>query len=116
MKVFSGDLELFESGVAQTAFVKAIKFDLEAFKFEINFKFDSDEKRHKFYLINNNKDLALDLFNYNTTEETGFIEPVEIGNLNGRVLWFNYMAKRVAANTDVWVLQYYFYYGEVLNE
>lgn len=117
MKIYSGKYELFESGVAQTAFGNSIKFDFDTIAIEVFFKDDTDntKKRSDFKVNDTGDGLILDLYNYNNSDASGFVEPVELGTLNDKALWFNFRAHRVTTGVQSWFISYFFYYGEPVN-
>lgn len=117
MKVYSGRLELFESGVAQTAFENNIVFDFGEIRLELFFKQDKDRKKNEdeFTLGKQDHELTLNLYNYDRGP-SGYLVPVEIGVFQGRVLWFNFRARSTAPNTESWIVDYFFYLGETVDE
>jgi len=118
MRIYSGNFELFESGVAQTAFDKSIKFDFDDISMEVVFLFDKDKgRKQREFSVNEEKNgLLLKLINYEDSTPAGLVSPVHIGDLDGRKLFFNYRAYRVTSDVDSWIINYFFYYGEVVDE
>lgn len=117
MKIYSGSLELFESGVAQTAFEKNIVFDFGEISLELLFKRDKGRKENEdeFVLCEEKNGLILNLYNYDK-DPSGYLVPVEIGVFEGRSLWFNFRARSAAPDVEAWVVDYFFYRGDEVGE
>ncbi|WP_063656037.1 DUF6864 domain-containing function [Aliivibrio fischeri] len=116
MKITTGNLEVFESGIAKTGFQKTIKFDFDAIWIEVVFHKNKDELSFEFKPSDCGKGLYLHLYNYGGPFGSGFIEPVKLGSLEDREFWFTFEARQVSPEHEAWSMEYIFYKGEPVNE
>jgi len=111
MQVSTGNLVVVQSGIARTGFSNIIKFDFDTIYIEVKFISDKEGQRHTFLTAESGKGLILTLFNFNALAGSGFQEPVHIGELEGRELWFLFEARKVNKEVESWSIEYHFFKG-----
>ncbi|HFQ5433992.1 TPA: DUF6864 domain-containing function [Vibrio vulnificus] len=118
MKITTGNLEVLQAGVVRTGFKKSIKFDFTAIWIEVIFHQDKT-KEIAFFEFKPSEDgngLNLHLYNYGGPFGSGFVEPVKLGSLEGRELWFSFEARQVSPDYEAYSLEYVFYNGDAVDE
>lgn len=115
MKITTGSLEVFESGIVRTGTDNAVKFDFNAIWVEFRF-FDDGQKvyRSDFNIAGDNKGLIISLYNsFNVAN--GIVKPAKIGNLDGRELFLSFRTFR-PFQEESWLIEYTFYKGDEISE
>ncbi len=116
MKVTTGNLEIFESGIARSGFVNNIKFDFSAIWIEFTFLTDGKEYRSEYVASEDLKGLRINIYNCNSTLGAGVSQPIKVGSLDDRELWLAYRCFKAFEQHEGWVVEYVFYKGDVVSE
>ncbi|WP_318459656.1 DUF6864 domain-containing function [Photobacterium leiognathi] len=119
MEIKTGNLTVFKSGIVRTGFTNNVKFDFNTIWVDMVFLRDNDNKefRSEFLGSDDNIGLTINLYNSDSTLGSGIVKPIKIGNLEGNELWLAYRTFRAFEKAnDVWVIEYVFYKGDIVNE
>lgn len=116
MKITTGDLEVFESGIVRNGSANSIKFDFNSLWVEFNFITDGSSSRSEHKASDDLKGLKVNIYNNNAPFGAGLFNPMKIGTLDGRELWMIYYSTKQFDNHDTWALEYTFYTGVRVDE
>lgn len=116
MKITTGNLEVFESGLVRTGLVSTIKFDFQAIWLEFTFIIDGKDYRADYVPAEDVKGLKINIYNSDSIHGAGIVKPIYIGSLDGRELWLAYRSFKVSSEHDSWSLEYVFYKGDEVSE
>ncbi|ELX4126672.1 hypothetical protein AB9W56_004263 [Vibrio vulnificus] len=117
MKITTGNLEVFESGLVRTGFSNNIKFDFTAIWVEFTFILEGKgDYRADYVAAEDGKGLRVNIYNNDTIHGAGVVKPINLGSLDGRELWVTYRSFRVSNEHDAWSLEYVFYKGQEVDE
>ncbi|WP_087026384.1 DUF6864 domain-containing function [Thaumasiovibrio subtropicus] len=117
MKITSGNLEVFESGLARTGFTNNIKFDFQSIWLEFTFILEGQgDYRADYVPAEDSKGLRVNIYNNDSIHGAGIVKPLKVGSLDGRELWLSYRSFRVSMDHDAWSLEYVFYKGNEVDE
>lgn len=115
-KILSGDAEILAGGSIISFDNKPIKFEFASpsnpLKLILDFKKDATGKVYGNPVVINSQEIKLELFNFHNNLGSGLISPVQIGNLDGKKLYFSFRSYSLE-NSEQITLHYTFYkYGE----
>lgn len=115
MKITTGKLEVFESGIVRTGVANSVKFDFDVIWAEFVF-LEDDQKtyRSEYNISEDGNGLFVKLYN-SAHFGNGIVNPLKIGSLNGREFFVSYRCFR-PFQEETWVLEYTFYKGDEVNE
>ncbi len=116
MKITTGELEIFKSGIVRNGFTNSIKFDFDSLWVEFHFIKDDSGSRSEFKASEDLKGLKVNIYNSNSPLGAGVYKPIKIGTLDGRELWLAYTSYKPFDEHDSWSLEYVFYIGGVVGE
>ncbi|EKF9445374.1 DUF6864 domain-containing function [Vibrio cholerae] len=116
MKITTGDLEVFKSGLVRTGLTNSIKFDFQVIWLEFTFLTDDKDYRAVYVPAEDEKGLKVNIYNSDSIHGAGVVKPIQIGTLDGRELWLAYRSFKVSRDHDSWSLEYVFYKGDEVNE
>lgn len=113
MRKTSGFFEIFDSGTIISFRNESIIFYLtDDLKITLSFINDPSNQSQK---MNprpiNNKEMILELTNFNNSLGTGTTEPLKLGTLNNRVLYLNFVVYSLGINSQK-TFNYTWYLGE----
>lgn len=113
IKTFSGDNEIYETGLVIAFKNEPLLFNITRdLKITISFKNDDSDKKQRMepqYI--NSKELELVLVNFNNSLGTGTTEPLPLGNINNRPLFLNFVVYTLGENSQK-TFQYSWYLGK----
>ena len=113
MKIKSDKKEVYLTGSIMTFNNEPLIFELEEdMKFSISFSADDSNEAQRIEPVLNTDDfLALKLVNFNSLSGGGTNEPLFLGTMLNRVLYFNFLVYSIKKNSQK-LFHYTFYLGE----
>jgi hypothetical protein len=115
MKITTGSLEVYKSGIVRTGNANNIKFDFDSIWLEIIFLDSGKDYRVDYSVSDDGNGLKINIFNSNSVFGAGVTKPIKIGTLEDRALWLSYSSSKLSPEYDSWALEYVFYLGDMIH-
>jgi hypothetical protein len=115
-KVFIDSYELLDS---RTINVFDKEFEIHISNLRIHFKFISDRSKPSGDIEPepiNDKEIAIELYNFSNAPIGGYFDPLEIGRLNNRRLYINFTLCTANESRNAHALTYNIFLGESIND
>jgi Domain of unknown function (DUF6864) len=115
MKITSGQHEVYDTGTVISYQNEPIIFTINNLKINVNFSNDEKNKKHRIKSQKvSNKELKVNLINFNNSLGTGTTEPLRMGQLNNRELFLNFVVYTLGFESQK-IFIYTWYLGVEVN-
>ena len=107
-RISIGEFEVLASGVVLTHMNKGIQFYIDELVFDVSFKTNEDSDKPSINATvssDNPRHLNIVLINYDDNFGKGLVYPVEVGTLNDKTIYFQFMTSTVG-KTETRVFEY----------
>lgn len=107
-KIRIGEYEVLANGVVLTHLDKGIQFLIDGLIFDVSFKTNNESDKPSINATvssDNSKHLIIELVNYDDNFGKGLVYPVEVGTLNDKTIYFQFMTSTVG-KTETRVFEY----------